>query len=739
MAGTFAVGGLISGLNWYDVIDQLMDIEHRRVDLLEDKKSEYQTKFSTWGTVSSKLSDFLSKVQVLNSLSTMGAMRASSNDEDILTATATSSASIGSYSIIVSALAQAHKISSDEFNSLSETLGYSGEILINGEAVAIETTDTLSDLKDRINNADAGVKATILKVSDEAYRLILTRDETGSTEISLADVNGGTILEDLGLANTSDSSQDSSLWFADTTSTIKSLIGSSVSFTSQTVTINGTNVSIDLSQDSLQDIKDKLMAAGIGATIESDTDSGGNTSYRINITAGITSYTDSANTLELLGFVKPGVKNQLEAAQDTSLTVDGISITRSVNTITDLIEGVTINLKVTSTETVTLTITQDTGVRKEAIEDFVNSYNNLMGYIREQFSYDPDADTEAQPLMGDSTLRYIEDTIRNTIISQVSGLSSSLNALSRIGITTDYTTGELEIDDSTLDDNLSNNPQDIIDLFTASVTTTDSDVTYMTYSDDTVMGTYGITITQVAEKAWVEGDYVIDSGGISQDETLTFIIDGSTEVVVELTAGDKIDDIVNKINSEMDNQGVGVTASNDGGKLKITHNYYGSDHSVEVVSNQASSNKSSGIGTTPKSDTGQDVAGYFNQGEDTYAATGSGLYLTGSEGATNGLMVKISSDTTGDKGEIALAFGIAEQLERRLDSWTSSTDGLISIRQEGLQDTIDDLDDRISDMETRLEMKRQQLEAQFTHMEILLNQLKSTSDWFAQQVASWYS
>lgn len=739
MAGTFAVGGLISGLNWYDVIDQLMDIEHRRVDLLEDKKSDYQTKFSTWGTVSSKLSDLLSKVQTLNSLSTMGAMRASSNDEDILTATATSSASIGNYSIIISALAQAHKISSDEFNSLSEALGYSGEILINGEAVAIETTDTLSDLKDRINNADAGVKATILKVSDEAYRLILTRDETGSTEISLADVNGGTLLEDLGLANTSDSSQDSSLWFADTTSTIKSLIGSSVSFTSQTVTINGTNVSIDLSQDSLQDIKDKLVAAGIDASIESDTDSGGNTTYRINITAGITSYTDSANTLEVLGFVKPGVKNQLEAAQDASLTVDGISITRSVNTITDLIEGVTINLKVTSTETVTLAISQDTDTRKGAIEDFISSYNNLMGYIREQFSYDPDTDTEANPLMGDSTLRYIEDTIRNTIISQVSGLSSSLNALSRIGITTNYNTGELEIDDSTLDDYLANNPQDIINLFTASVTATNSNVTYMTHSDDTVMGTYGITITQVAEQAWVEGDYVIDSGGISQDETLTFTIDDSTEVVVELTDGDKIDDIVNKINSEMENQGVEVTASNDGGRLRITHNYYGSDHSVEVVSNQASSNRSSGIGTTPKSDTGQDVAGYFTQEEDTYAATGSGLYLTGSEGGTNGLMVKISSDTTGDKGEIALAFGIAEQLERRLDSWTSSTDGLISIRQEGLQDTIDDLDDRISDMETRLELKRQQLEAQFTHMEILLNQLKSTSDWLAQQVASWYS
>lgn len=223
-----------------------------------------------------------------------------------------------------------------------------------------------------------------------------------------------------------------------------------------------------------------------------------------------------------------------------------------------------------------------------------------MGYIREQFSYDPDTDTEAQPLIGDSTLRYIEDTIRNTIISQVSGLSSSLNALARIGITTDYNTGELKINDSTLGGYLANNPQDIINLFTASATATNSNVTYMTHSDDTVMGTYGITITQVAKQAWVEGDYVIDSGGISQDETLTFTIDGSTEVIVELTAGDKIDDIVNKINSAMENQGVEVTASNGGGRLKITHNYYGSDHSVEVVSNRASSSTSSGIGTTPK-------------------------------------------------------------------------------------------------------------------------------------------
>ena len=738
MAGTFAVGGLISGLNWYDVIDQLMNIEHRRVDLLEDKKSDYQTELSAWGTVNSKLSDLFSKVQTLNSLSTMGAMRASSSDEEILTATATSSASIGSFSIIVSALAQAHKIASDEKTSLSAALGYSGEILINGKAVGIETTDTLSDLKGKINNADAGVKATILKISDESYRLILTREETGSTEISLADVNGGNLLEDLGLADSSDSSQDNSLWFADTTSAVQSLIGSSASFTSQTVTINGTDVSIDLSQDSLQDIKDKLVAAGIAASIESDTNRDDNTIYRIVITGGISSYTDSANTLEVLGFVKPGVKNQLEAAQDASLTVDGLSITRSTNTITDLIEGVTLELKVTSTDAVTLTVSQDIDVRKEAIEDFVGSYNDLMSYIREQFSYDPETDTEAKPLIGDSTLRYVEEMIRGTIISQVSGLSSSLNALARIGITTNYNTGELEIDDSILDEYLANNPQDIINLFTATATTTDPDVTYMTHTDNTAVGTYGITITQLAEKAWVEGDYVVDSGGISQDETLTFTIDGSTEVVVNLTTGDEIDDIVNKINSEMTAQGVEVTASNEGGKLRITHDYYGSSHSVEVISDRASSTTSSGIGTTPKSDAGQDVAGSFTQGEETYNATGSGLYLTGSEGGANGLMVKISSDTTGDQGEINLIFGIAEQLEKRLSSWTSSTDGLISTREDGLQETIDDLDERIADMEAQLELKRKQLETQFTRMEILLNQLKATSDWLTQQVAAWY-
>ena len=232
MAGTFAVGGLVSGLNWYDVIDQLMEIEHRRVDILENKKSDYQTKLSYWGTVSSKLSTLLSNVRTLNNLSTMGAMTASSSDETVLTATATSAASIGNYSIIISALAQAHKLSSDEISSTDTALGYSGELAINGNVVEVESTDTLSDIKDKINSADAGVRATILKVSDSSYRLILTREETGSTEIALADVNGGTLLEDLGLVDASDSSQDNSLWFADTTSTIKSLIGSSASFTS---------------------------------------------------------------------------------------------------------------------------------------------------------------------------------------------------------------------------------------------------------------------------------------------------------------------------------------------------------------------------------------------------------------------------------------------------------------------------------------------------------------------------
>ena len=79
-------------------------------------------------------------------------------------------------------------------------------------------------------------------------------------------------------------------------------------------------------------------------------------------------------------------------------------------------------------------------------------------------SYDEENDVRGA-LMGDFTARTVKSTLQKVIVSEVGGLSGSLTALSRIGITSSASGGTLSIDDTRLTSALTNNLTDVKDLF----------------------------------------------------------------------------------------------------------------------------------------------------------------------------------------------------------------------------------------------------------------------------------
>jgi len=317
MVATNFISGLVSTLDWASVIDQLMEVAHKRVDVLQERKGQFEEKISAWQELNTKLLALYSQLDELRGASdfdifTFSLSSSSSTDAgDLLGVDVLSAAQEGSHQIEVLSTAQARRLSSRSFSSAEEALGLEGDLVINGKGLSVQSTDTLYGLRDKVNALDAGVRASVVMISEGNYRLILTSETTGEEGFSIQDASSGDLLQQLGFADATVSLKhlvyDGALsdLFSSTTEAIGDLLGLS-NPQSGTVTVGGNSVTIDLSSDSLTDIRDKMVAAGIDASIESTTVDG-EVRYRLKVGETLLDqYRDDNNVLEALGILEGG-------------------------------------------------------------------------------------------------------------------------------------------------------------------------------------------------------------------------------------------------------------------------------------------------------------------------------------------------------------------------------------------------------------------------------------------------
>ncbi|MDZ7373414.1 MAG: flagellar filament capping protein FliD [candidate division KSB1 bacterium] len=304
-------GGLISGLDTQRIIEQLMAIERRPVDLLTRRQNQYEDLLSAWREVNSKLLSLRSAAESLLEAQDFGLFKASSEDEDLVSVSASSSARPESHTVRVLSLAQAQKLSSRIFEAANEALGYAGEILVNGVAVSIAESYSLLDIRDAINAADVGVTASVVKVAEGAFRLILAANETGSSGFALLDASSTNILQSLGFStgvervkNEIDAGGAATDYFASRSASIQALLGMTRA-PSGTIRINGVAIEVDLATDTLESLKAKIDAAGIPGVTTSITSTTveGEVRYRLEI-QGASAWEDSDNVLEALGVLQ---------------------------------------------------------------------------------------------------------------------------------------------------------------------------------------------------------------------------------------------------------------------------------------------------------------------------------------------------------------------------------------------------------------------------------------------------
>ncbi|MBI5491341.1 MAG: flagellar filament capping protein FliD [Deltaproteobacteria bacterium] len=228
----------------------------------------------------------------------------------------------------------------------------------------------------------------------------------------------------------------------------------------QTVSVDATTT--------LAGLKDAINGLNAGVTATLVNDGGATNPWRLILTSD---NTGTANAVTITqNDTSLAFSTTLQAAQDASIMVDGLTFTRPSNTITDIISGVTLDLKSSDpARTVTVGVDRDTAEISKKLTALVDNYNAVISWITSNNRYDTETKT-AGAFFGETVARSVWDDLRKVMQSSVSGLPDTMNRLLHVGITTDKD-GVMSLDSAKLDSALSSDFDGVVKLFQDSATT----------------------------------------------------------------------------------------------------------------------------------------------------------------------------------------------------------------------------------------------------------------------------
>lgn len=501
-------------------------------------------------------------------------------------------------------------------------------------------------------------------------------------------------------------------------------------------------ITIDASNNTLQGIRDSINAAklGIKASIINDGSDypytltlspeniGSSNSIKISVTG-------DDEIADLLAHDPAATQNltQTVAAQNSSINVDGVTVSKASNTIAEVIPGVTMDLLKITDKPVTITIANDGSIITSAVQGFVKSFNDLNKTLQDLSAYNP-ATKQGAILQGDSTVRLLQSQIRAILNTPISNTGGSITTLSQIGVTIQKD-GAMALDTSKLDAAIKNNPTDVASLFTTIGKSSNSNISYSSAMPNTNAGSYPVKVTQMATHGTLSSreeleSLIIDEG---DNDQLNVTINGVSSSV-ELAAGQySFDGLANEIQAKINGAeklvAAGITVSVKHGEsgMIITSNAYGSKSTVEA-SGSAALNL---FGKKPERTTGLDVAGTINGTE----AKGSAQMLTAKDGVASGIKVNINGGAVGERGQLNYSQGYAHKLNT-LISAVLAKDGQIESKKHGLNSSIKDVANRRDKVEQGLPLQEARFRKQYSTLETTLSNMSKTSNYLSQQLSN---
>jgi len=751
--------GLASGLNTNQIIQGLLAVQQQQITNLQNQQAQIVQQETAYNTIQSNLLALQTSTSGLSSTfsSVFDARTATSSNTNLATASASSGAQPGVYSFKVNSLAQAQEISSQGFDSASNTITQGsfqfqvGSGAINTITVN-NTNNTLQGLADAINGANAGVTASIVNdgSSSQGYHLLLTSNNSGTANAititnNLAASGGDALRPELnatyiGTAITGSGYSGTSTPTANNGS--GGFTGSGNNTYTFTVTNGGT---VGTSNGITLSYTDST-----GVNTGTVTLNSGDAGVLKNVAQGIQVQFNTGSLVTGNTFTIKGFNPNVQAASNASLTLGSgsgaLTVSSSTNQVQNVFNGVALNLTgADPTQTVNVTVANDTASAAKAVDGFVSAYNTLIGYINQNSSYNAQTQ-QAGIFLGDFTATSIENNITESMTGVVSGVNTQANNLAAVGITLNAD-GTLAVDDNKLNEALNGqlsgvSANDVRRLFVLDGQSTNNAVSFIFANNNLkAVGTpIQVQITQAATPGSATATNALAASttiATGSNDSFTVSVDGHTSSAITLAAGtytpqQLAQQVQSAINANAQLAGAQVAASvNGSGDLVLTSQTYGSSSKAAFGSGDALT----ALGSTgTESGQGQDVAGSFLVNGVTEAATGSGQTLTSNASNVNtgGLVVRATLTPAQISGSpeasVTITQGIGAQVGNALGQLLDPVSGQLATIGQSLQSQASDLGQTITQQQQQLQQQQQALLLEFSNMETTIAQLQTAGN-----------
>lgn len=469
-----------SGVDVVSLAQGLADAERiPQENMLNGKISKNEARVSGYSAISFMLKGVRDAVTALKDANSFNTSNITNANPSAFGATSTTSAAAGNYAVKVNSLAQPQRSISGGFatalTSLNDGVGFSLSLSVNGGAASSITVaqgaDTPQGVVDAINAAKKGVTARLVNTGDAVnpFKIALTSETGAAQNFQLFSPPVKSLrfaTPEVALPNTL------KLSLSLNGATPFTLLdgGGTTAHTprSMAAAINAANLPVSARLVYIKADGSELDLAGNDTVPAADLAGDTADRYRVIVTSKTSPPAEVAITstpVESL-YVSPVTFAVTQAASNASLTVDGVDYTRSSNSVTDVINGVTLDLKATTTAASGLTLTRDTAQVKEKITALITAYNEANEILNEVTNPKSELEQYGATLVGDSVARQVKNQLRDMLLGQSSSPGTSVGALWQMGISIDKS-GVMSVDSTKLDKALANNFADVVTTFTA--------------------------------------------------------------------------------------------------------------------------------------------------------------------------------------------------------------------------------------------------------------------------------
>ena len=318
---------------------------------------------------------------------------------------------------------------------------------------------------------------------------------TGAYNNSGSIVGEGSLTIDFGTWSTTSSANDT--FTANSNSAITVTTSASTTLTQLRDSINNATDNAEAS----------ILYNGTGYVLVIKGESGASNEVRVTPSGG------SSATLTNNFSYTASTKNLTQTVDgtDASFTVDGIAMTRSTNTISDLYNGYTLELEATSSSAINISSTQNLDNISALLSNFIDAYNAIYLNITEMTGAAFSEDESTGPLAGDSLARSIQRELRSYSTKSLSGYEGGPYSMSLLGVQTNRD-GSLGLNTNVLKNSFAVAPKIVDAIFKNQLISDNAEVEVTSIGTNTEPGSYAITKTG--------SDYYIDGVQMTANGTL---------------------------------------------------------------------------------------------------------------------------------------------------------------------------------------------------------------------------